>query len=118
MSDVLTSTYRIRIVFFGYVDPDKIERLVLNGICPSSKFSLAICYFTTYIVASAFFISLKFAFYSAANAAELDKIYMMKELETMKNLQPHPHVIKLLGCVTEPGVFWLCVLMMPHTFSL
>ena len=27
----------------------------------------------------------------------------MKELETMKQLKPHPHVIKLLGCVMESG---------------
>ena len=32
----------------------------------------------------------------------------MKELETMKKLKKHPHVIKLLGCVTESGMFWLC----------
>ncbi|XP_022792750.1 proto-oncogene tyrosine-protein kinase receptor Ret-like [Stylophora pistillata] len=35
------------------------------------------------------------------NAAESEKRYLMKELETMKQLKPHPHVIKLLGCVTE-----------------
>ena len=27
----------------------------------------------------------------------------MAELDTMKQLKPHPHVIKLLGCVTESG---------------
>lgn len=27
----------------------------------------------------------------------------MKELETMKQLKPHPHVIKLLECVMESG---------------
>ena len=31
----------------------------------------------------------------------------MKELETMKQLKPHPYVIKLLGCVTESGMLWL-----------
>ncbi|XP_022793270.1 fibroblast growth factor receptor 2-like [Stylophora pistillata] len=36
-----------------------------------------------------------------SNAAESDKRDLMKELETMKQLKPHPHVIKLLGCVTE-----------------
>ncbi|XP_022809179.1 ephrin type-B receptor 3-like [Stylophora pistillata] len=35
------------------------------------------------------------------NAAESDKRDLVKELETMKQLKPHPHVIKLLGCVTE-----------------
>ena len=32
----------------------------------------------------------------------------MKELDTMKQLKPHPYVIKLLGCVTESGMLWLC----------
>ena len=27
----------------------------------------------------------------------------MAELDTMKQLKPHPHVIKLLRCVTESG---------------
>ncbi|XP_022793273.1 tyrosine kinase receptor Cad96Ca-like [Stylophora pistillata] len=35
------------------------------------------------------------------NAAESDKRDLMTELDTMKQLKPHPHVIKLLGCVTE-----------------
>ena len=46
-------------------------------------------------------------FYSLANAAESDKRDLMKELETMKQLKPHPYVIKLLGCVTESGMLWL-----------
>ncbi|XP_022793282.1 fibroblast growth factor receptor 2-like [Stylophora pistillata] len=36
-----------------------------------------------------------------SNAAESEKRDLMKELETMKQLKPHPYVIKLLGCVTE-----------------
>ena len=43
---------------------------------------------------------------SLANATESDKRDLMKELETMKQLKPHPHVIRLLGCVTESGMFW------------
>ena len=31
----------------------------------------------------------------------------MKELETMKQLKPHPYVIKVLGCVTESGMLCL-----------
>ena len=46
-------------------------------------------------------------FNSLANAAEYDKRDLMKELETMKQLKPHPYVIKLLGCVTESGMLWL-----------
>ena len=38
-----------------------------------------------------------------ANAAESDKRDLKSELELMKTLKPHPHVIKLLGCVTESG---------------
>ena len=46
-------------------------------------------------------------FNSLANAAESDKRDLMKELETMKQLKPHPYVIKLLGCVIESGMLWL-----------
>ena len=28
---------------------------------------------------------------------------LLSELEVMKKLKPHPHVIRLLGCVTESG---------------
>ncbi|XP_068685513.1 uncharacterized protein [Montipora foliosa] len=35
-----------------------------------------------------------------ANAQEMEKKDLMSELEVMKTLKPHPHVIKLLGCVT------------------
>ena len=38
-----------------------------------------------------------------ANAAESDKRDLKSELELMKTLKPHPHVMKLLGCVTESG---------------
>ena len=47
-------------------------------------------------------------FNAPANAAESDKRDLMKELDTMKQLKPHPYVIKLLGCVTESGMLWLC----------
>jgi len=35
------------------------------------------------------------------NAPETEKRDLLSELEIMKQLKPHPHVIKLLGCVTE-----------------
>ncbi|CAH3161372.1 unnamed protein product [Pocillopora meandrina] len=35
------------------------------------------------------------------NATESDKRDLIKELDTIKQLKPHPHVIKLLGCVTK-----------------
>ena len=47
-------------------------------------------------------------FNAPANASESDKKDLRKELDTMKQLKPHPYVIKLLGCVTESGMLWLC----------
>ena len=47
-------------------------------------------------------------FNAQANATESDKRDLMKELDTMKQLKPHPYVIKLLGCVTESGMLWSC----------
>ena len=38
-----------------------------------------------------------------ADAPESDKKDLLSELEVMKTLKPPPHVIKLLGCVTESG---------------
>ncbi|KAL9964194.1 hypothetical protein ACROYT_G027792 [Oculina patagonica] len=35
------------------------------------------------------------------NALESDRKDLLSELELMKKLKPHPHVIKLMGCVTE-----------------
>ncbi|XP_022802387.1 tyrosine-protein kinase receptor Tie-1-like isoform X3 [Stylophora pistillata] len=35
------------------------------------------------------------------DASESDTRDLVNELETMKQLKPHPHVIKLVGCVTE-----------------
>ena len=37
------------------------------------------------------------------NSSESDKRDLLTELDTMKQLKQHPHVIKLLGCVTESG---------------
>ena len=34
---------------------------------------------------------------------ESDTRDLLSELEVMKTLKPHPHVIRLLGCVTETG---------------
>jgi hypothetical protein len=28
---------------------------------------------------------------------------MLTELEVMKSMQPHPHVVRLIGCCTENG---------------
>ena len=37
------------------------------------------------------------------NAPESDKVDLLSELEVMKKLKPHPHLIKMIGCVTESG---------------
>ena len=38
-----------------------------------------------------------------AGAPDSDKKDLLSELEVMKTLKPHPHVIKLIGCVTVSG---------------
>ena len=42
-------------------------------------------------------------FFWIENAPETDKKGLLSELELMKKLRPHPHVIKLIGCVSESG---------------
>ena len=37
------------------------------------------------------------------NAQLKDMQDMLSELEVMKSLQPHPHVVRLIGCCTEKG---------------
>ncbi len=37
------------------------------------------------------------------NAETKDKQDMLSELDVMKSLQPHPHVVGLVGCCTEQG---------------
>ena len=69
------------------------------------KFPEPFCYSGTLHVVSV--TNVHSIFNSLANAAEYDKRDLMKELETMKQLKPHPYVIKLLGYVTESGMLWL-----------
>ena len=38
-----------------------------------------------------------------AKAPASDRKDLLSELELMAKLKPHPHVIKLIGCVTESG---------------
>ncbi|XP_067052294.1 fibroblast growth factor receptor 2-like isoform X2 [Acropora muricata] len=49
-----------------------------------------------------------------ANARESDKRDLKSELELMKTLKPHPHVIKLLGCVTESEPLLVLIEYVPH----
>ena len=48
-------------------------------------------------------VSLIFFRLFLASAPESDRSDLLSELEVMKTLKPHPHVIRLLGCVTETG---------------
>ena len=45
-----------------------------------------------------------FFFTSLANAFSSDRKDLLSELKLMKQLKPHRHVIRLLGCVTEDGM--------------
>ena len=38
-----------------------------------------------------------------ASPPESDRKDLLSELDVLKTLKPHPHVIQLLGCVTETG---------------
>ncbi|XP_074634416.1 proto-oncogene tyrosine-protein kinase receptor Ret-like isoform X5 [Acropora palmata] len=49
-----------------------------------------------------------------ANAAESDKRDLNSELELMKTLKPHPHVIKLLGCVNESEPVLVLIEYVPY----
>ena len=44
-----------------------------------------------------------FGCFFLANAPASDKKDLLSELDLLKKLEPHPHVIKLLGWVTETG---------------
>ena len=41
--------------------------------------------------------------FALGNATDTERKDLLSELEVMKKLKPHPHVIRLLGCVTESG---------------
>ncbi|XP_067030266.1 fibroblast growth factor receptor 1-like isoform X2 [Acropora muricata] len=49
-----------------------------------------------------------------ANAPESDKRDLKSELELMKTLKPHPHVIKLLGCVTKSEPLLVLIEYVPY----
>lgn len=47
------------------------------------------------------------------NAGERERLDLIQELQVMKSLEPHPHVVKLLGCCSERGTsidhYYICV---------
>ncbi|XP_068685602.1 tyrosine kinase receptor Cad96Ca-like [Montipora foliosa] len=47
-------------------------------------------------------------------APESDKKYLLSELEVMKTLKPHPHVIKLIGCVTQSEPLFVLIEYVPY----
>ncbi|XP_022802389.1 proto-oncogene tyrosine-protein kinase receptor Ret-like [Stylophora pistillata] len=49
-----------------------------------------------------------------ADASALEKKDLMSELDLMKQLEPHPHVIKLLGCVTKSGSLMVLIEYVPY----
>ena len=53
-------------------------------------------------------------FSSSVDAPESDRKDLLSELELMKGLKPHPHVIKLMGCVTESGKLTMNFFLMKH----
>jgi len=48
------------------------------------------------------------------NAPESHKKDLLSELEVMKTLEPHPHVIKLLGCVTKTETLLVLIEYVPY----
>ncbi|KAL9964662.1 hypothetical protein ACROYT_G028337 [Oculina patagonica] len=48
------------------------------------------------------------------NASETERKDLLSELEVMKKLKPHPHVIKLLGCVTESDPLLVIIEYVPY----
>ena len=51
-----------------------------------------------------FFVAMETLFLPLLAAApESDRKDLLSELELIKKLKPHPHVIKLIGCVTKSG---------------
>jgi len=49
-----------------------------------------------------------------ANAPESDRRDLLSELELMKKLKPHPHVIKLMGCVTASDPLLVLIEYVPY----
>lgn len=40
------------------------------------------------------------------NAGEQERSDLMQELQVMKMLDPHPNVVRLLGCCTDRGIYF------------
>jgi hypothetical protein len=42
------------------------------------------------------------------NASDKERSDLVQELQVMKMLEPHPNVVRLLGCCTEKGMSRMC----------
>jgi len=42
------------------------------------------------------------------NASDKERSDLVQELQVMKMLEPHPNVVRLLGCCTEKGTSRMC----------
>ena len=51
------------------------------------------------------------------NAPDNDRKDLLSELDLMKKLRPHPHVIKLMGCVTKTGKIGRILVILHRLFS-
>ncbi|KAL9964712.1 hypothetical protein ACROYT_G028390 [Oculina patagonica] len=51
---------------------------------------------------------------SKENAPDSDRKDLLSELQLMKKLKPHPHVIKLMGCVTETDPLLVLIEYIPY----
>ena len=67
------------------------------------KGTLANCELSRFLILNSKKKNVLLTFFFVANAPESDRRDLLSELELMKKLKPHPHVIKLMGCVTETG---------------
>jgi hypothetical protein len=43
------------------------------------------------------------------NASDKERSDLVQELQVMKMLEPHPNVVRLLGCCTEKGTRKVCI---------
>ena len=53
--------------------------------------------------------SVTLSVFAVANATKENKQDLLAELELMKTLEPHPNVIRLLGCCSDTGIEALSV---------
>lgn len=68
-------------------------------------------YVSTHLFHTDVFIMGTTLFFTSDKAPETNKKDLLAEYELMKQLQPHPNVIRLMGAVTLSGAFIMYVLL-------